>query len=157
MSTVYINPPILYIPTEITPISVPLVAGKTATMNTTDMTLESPSTSWFSIRSVTTEAISDGSYLIKIVVDANAKNLPRLPKLCIGDAQIGGISALHFDANDNFDFGEFLFTINANSEKEALIMAASSSLSISDALIRVDSSNLEVSSSTKLLSVLVSE
>ena len=157
IKTVYIKPPILYMPVEITPVSVPMVAGKVAKMSTEDVNFETAGANWFFVDTVNVEEESEGVYRVKIVVGAKAKDLPRFPKLVNGETQIGGISALHFDENDNFEYGEFLFSINASSEKEAAMIVATSSLVVSDALIRVDANDLAIASNVKSLSVVVSD
>ena len=157
IKTVYIKPPILYMPAEITPVSVPMVAGKVARMSTEDANFETAGANWFSVDTVNVEEASKGVYMVKIVVGAKAKDLPRFPKLVNGETQIGGISALHFDENDNFEYGEFSFSINASSEKEAAMIVATSSLVVSDALIRVDANVSVIASNVKSLSVVVSD
>jgi len=142
---VYIKPPILYMPVEITPVSVPIVEGEMARMSTGDMEFGTVGTDWFSVDTVDIEKYLEGVYKVRVVVKANAKDLPRLPKLVNGETRIGGTSALNFDQNDNFDYGEFLFTVNAGSEKEV----AASSLVVSDALIRVEAGDLDISSNVK--------
>ena len=155
--TVYIKPPILYMPTGITSVSVPLAAGKVAKMSAEDVKFETASSNWFSIDSVGVEDNTEGCYTVRVSILANGKDLPRFPKLVNGTTQIGGISALRFNETDDFESGEFLFTVNAGSQKEALKMVAESSLVVSDALIRVDTDELAFSSNVKSISVVVSE
>lgn len=93
--------------------------------------------------------------MVKVVADAKTLDLPRFPKLCIGDKQLGGITALSFDKNDNFDYGELLFYVDASSEEEVLEMLKGASLLVSDALVRVDAEELAISANVKSLSVIV--
>ena len=64
---------------------------------------------------------------------------------------------MHFDENDDFKYGEFLFHINASSEDEAEMIAGESSLVISDILMRVDAGTSSMSSNIKSLDVVTVE
>lgn len=127
-------------------------------MSESDTELETAGANWFSVDSVSIAEAAKGSYSVKIVVAAEeSKDLPRLPKLVNGETEIGGVSALHFDENSNFDSGEFLFDVNAGSKAEAEQMVAASSLLVGGAMIRVDTKDLTITSSVKSLSVVVVE
>lgn len=158
---VYVKPPILYMPVEISSVTVPLSIASGLETETEiisiDTELEISETDWFTVESVSVQGGTDGIYTVKVMIDAVSKDLPRFPKLCIGDSTIGGLSSLYFDENDNFDFGEFIFYINADSEAEAETTLAEASLVISDALIRVDADKMLFSSNTKSLSVVTEE
>ena len=157
LDTVYIEPPILYAPTDIAKVSFPLMPGETVKMSTSKVDFGTSNSNWFDVRSVNVEEYNEGVYLVRVIVDAQSLDLPRFPKLCMGDVQIGGVSAISFDENDNFESGEFAFYVNAGSEKEAMMMIESATLEISDALIRVDSTDIDISSNVRSLSVIVDE
>lgn len=157
LKTVYIQPPILYVPAEITPITLPLTKGQTAKLSTEAAAFQTAGINWFSIDTISIEPFSDGVYAAKIVVDAIGADLPRFPKLTIGQNQLGGISALSFDEKDRFQSGEFLFYIHAASQADAALMLSAASLTVSDALIRVDTEKLAFSSDIKSLSVVISD
>lgn len=150
LNRVYIKPPVLYMPTEISPVSVPLIEGAKANKD-----IESKYSDWFSISKVEVAALSEQTFLVTVIVEALALDLPRFPKLTIGDTQIGGISALSFDENTNFSSGEFQFSLNAESEKRAIELLDNASLVLSDALIKVEAEEMIFSSSIKTISVIV--
>ncbi len=158
LKTVYIKPPILYMPTEIAPISISLATGEVAkVISENEDRLGSVGEDLFSVDSINIEESSDDIYIVRVIVDAISKDLPRLPKLVNGNNQIGGVSVLHFDENDDFKYGEFLFHINASSEDEAEMIAGESSLVISDILMRVDAGTSSMSSNIKSLDVVTVE
>lgn len=153
LKTVYIKPPILYMPTEISPVTVPLMAGQIARVSSNNSSFTTAGANWFSVDSIDIEKESEGTYLVKVIINAESLDLPRFPKLVNGKAEFGGISALYFDENDDFETGEFIFYVKANNEKEVATIVAGASLVVSDALLRVDAENLNISSSIKSLSV----
>lgn len=128
-----------------------------AKMGTTDPALKTTGKDWFSIREIKIEEASETTYDVKVIVDASSEDLPRFPKLVIGDEVFGGMSALNFDEMDNFESGEFLFTVGADSLNTESTLNENASLVVSDALLRVDAKELEISSSVKSLPVVVSE
>ena len=153
LSKVYIKPPVLYVPTKITSVSTILDEGQTLKMSSKDRSYESAGADWFSINALDISEFTEGTYRVKVTVDAITKDLPRFPKLCIGGKEVGGIASLDFDNNSVWKSGEFLFDVFAASEQEVAAQLASADLTVNEALIRVASSDLTVSSNVKSLVV----
>lgn len=147
IDTIYIEPPILYTPTEISPISTKLVEGASAKY--------SDGTEWFSIASVKTSELSDGRYRVSVYITPNSSDiLPRSPKLAIGEKELGGINSMNFNESDEFDVGVFTFYVSADSIEEASSLINDSLLVVKDALVKVHVKGLTYSSNIKTLSVI---
>lgn len=153
VKTLYIKSPILYVPTEISSVSVPLAVGKIAKSNAGLSQSKNTGKNWFTVESIDIEEAETGIYAVKVTVDAQTKDLPRFPMLVSGDKQYGGLAATYFDENDNFDYGEFIFPVPADDEAAVAAMVAESSLVFSDAMVRVDEGNRSASSDVKTISV----
>lgn len=147
MDTIYIEPPVLYISTEISPISTKLIEGNSA--------IYSDGTEWFSITSVNTSAASDGRYRVSVYITPNSSDLlPRSPKLAFGEKELGGINSLNFNESGEFDVGTFTFYVSADSIEEASSLINDSLLVVKDASVRVDAKNFTYSSNIKTLSII---
>ena len=111
---------------------------------------------WFSIDTIDIEKDSENLYLVRVNVTSNSRELPRRARIQTKDAELGGLTVLHFDEERNFTNGEFLYYINADSEEEVSTMLEDSSLVVENALIRI--SEIETrSSSIKSLPVILNE
>ena len=152
-STLYIEPPILYIPTEIRPVTVALSEGETAPLAAEAR--QNAAKDWFSIDHVTVNEASAGIYCVDIGITAQAEDLPRLPKLVINEERYGGVSSIDFDDNGNFASGQLLFEVSAASAAQWEDLLKDAYLEIEDALIRADAADLLFSPSLTTLSVVV--
>jgi len=145
--TIFITPPILYLPVEVEPVSIAL------TSNNSSLTTESES--WFSITSVSVNEAEEGNYYVSIIINPTNEDLPRFPKLILGKESLGGISSLNFDENDKFNFGEFIFYFSAKDIDDAYDMLEGASLVVDQALIKVSATDIGISSMTKSLNVIM--
>ncbi len=155
MDTIYIQPPTLYKSVETTRVQVPLSEGQAA-QKTAEVESTNEGVDWFSIDTIDIEKDSENLYLVRVNVTSNSRELPRRARIQTKDAELGGLTVLHFDEERNFTNGEFLYYINADSEEEVSTMLEDSSLVVENALIRI--SEIETrSSSIKSLPVILNE
>ncbi len=144
---IYIFPPTLYIPTEISTTSLELCSTKTpATLDGKE---------WFAISSVSTERANETMYTVAINIEAHENTLPRFPKLEIDGKRIEGISSLNFNEDNNFDFGEFIFHLPSENCEDISSILENASLVVEDALLRVSAKDALFSSNIKSLDIIV--
>lgn len=142
--TLYIKPPILYIPTEIDAVTVPLRPVDDA-----------PVDAWLTVSAIDAKEAAEGMYTILVTVTANTADLPRFPRLVVGDRVIGGAAALNFDEDGNFASGVFQYDVKADSKEAALTQVANANIVVENALLRVDSSKLRIGSDVQSVTVVV--
>ena len=153
-TTLYVKPPILYMPTEIDAFTVPLMPAG-GSLSTENMgSLEKP---WFTVSKVNAAEASDGIYSIQATITPNTVDLPRFPRLVVGDQVIGGVATLNFDEDGNFASGVFQYDEKADSKEAALAQVANANIVVENALLRVDSSKLRIGSSVQSVTVTVVE
>ena len=151
VKTLYVIPPIVYVPTEITPVSVPLAEGKVAKFSDDDPDAKIAGKEWFTVASV--DIGSSGA--ATVVINALSGDVPRFLKIVNGESEYANLSSVNNFKTDNSDFksGEYTFVLPIDSEDEAAAFMESASLVVTDALIRVDADELPISSSIKSISV----
>lgn len=151
VKTLYVKPPIVYVPTEITPVSVPLSEGKVAKINTGLSQSKNTGKDWFTVESVDI----GGSGSATVTINALSGDVPRFMKIVNGESEYVNLSSVANFDNDtgNFEYGEYSFILPADSEDEAAAFMETASLVVTDALIRVDADDLPISTSTKSISV----
>ena len=138
---VYIENPVLYVPTEITPVIYDL--------NDTALKMVN-NESWLDITSVKTENITDNVYQTVIIASPLGDELPRFPKLLVGDREIGGVSLLTLDENGDCTQAEFRFVYRDN-EGELNEMINDMELKIGNSLIKTSAENgAKAARSTKI-------
>lgn len=145
--SVYIEPPILYVPTEVSPFTISLAEGSSTTPDGTE---------WFSIESVETTGSTGGRFRVRIAIIPNTEDLPRFPELVSSEQRVGGMSSLKFKENE-FIFGEFIFYIPAITLEDAESWINNSSLEVNEALVTVKATDLSFSSNIKTLSIIEKE
>lgn len=137
--TLYVKPPIFFTPTEITPVSIPAAVGETSNIR-----IDKPGKNrandldWFTVEAIDFEEIKSGSCTAKITLDTQANYMPRLSKLVSGDARCDGSATPYFDANDNLDSVEILFTLPVDNEDAAAAFMENATLDISSAATQAD-------------------
>lgn len=137
--TLYVKPPIFFTPTEITPVSIPAAVGEASKIRIDKTGIRrAKDLDWFTVETVDMEAAGNGSCTAKITLDTQANYMPRLSKLVSGDARCDGSATPYFDANDNLDSVEILFTLPAGSEAEAAAFMENATLEISSAAAQAD-------------------
>ena len=137
--TLYVKPPIFFTPTEITPVSIPAAVGETSNIRIDKTGIRrAKDLDWFTVEAVDMEAAGNGSFTAKITLDAQANYMPRLSKLVSGDARCDGSATPYFDANDNLDSVEILFTLPVDSEDAAAAFMENATLEISSAAAQAD-------------------
>ncbi|MBR4057901.1 MAG: hypothetical protein IKK00_07190 [Oscillospiraceae bacterium] len=151
VKTLYVIPPIVYVPTEITPVSVPLAEGKVAKFSDDDPDAKIAGKDWFTVESV--DIGESGA--ATVVINALSGDVPRYLKIVNGESEYANLSSVNNFKNDTSDFksGEYTFALPIDSEDEAAAFMESASLVVTDALIRVDADDLPISSSIKSISV----
>lgn len=151
VKTLYVIPPIVYVPTEITPVSVPLTEGKVAKFSDDDPDAKIAGKDWFTVASV--DIGSSGA--ATVVINALSGDVPRYLKIVNGESEYANLSSVNNFKNDtsDFDYGEYTFFLPIDSEDEAAAFMESAALVVTDALIRVDADDLPISSSIKSISV----
>lgn len=151
VKTLYVIPPIVYVPTEITPVSVPLAEGKVAKFSDDDPDAKIAGKEWFTVESV--DIAESGA--ATVVINALSGDVPRFLKIVNGESEYANLSSVNNFKNDtiDFDYGEYTFALPIDSEDEAAAFMESASLVVTDALIRVDADDLPISSSIKSISV----
>lgn len=153
-TTLYVKPPILYMPTEIDAFTVPLMPAGGSLSAENMGSLEKP---WFTVSKVNAAEASDGVYSIRATITPNTVDLPRFPRLVVGDQVIGGAATLNFDEDGNFASGVFQYDVKADSKEAALAQVANANIVVENALLRVDSSKLRIGSSVQSVTVTVVE
>jgi len=139
---IYVKPPILYVPITTAIASAAVDSG--STVYTAD------GNEWFTITSVKVDKYSDDFYTVSVMITPlqDTKLLPRFPMLVCGDNRLGGASATNFNQDDVFEFGEFVFFVEASSIEEISSLIAGASIEINQALEMVS-----VESNARVLSV----
>jgi len=151
VKTLYVIPPIVYVPTEITPVSVPLTEGKVAKFSDDDPDAKIAGKDWFTVESV--DIGESGA--ATVVINALSGDVPRYLKIVNGESEYANLSSVNNFKTDtsDFDYGEYTFALPIDSEDEAAAFMESAALVVTDALIRVDADDLPISSSIKAISV----
>lgn len=151
VKTLYVIPPIVYVPTEITPVSVPLTEGKVAKFSDDDPDAKIAGKEWFAVESV--DIGESGA--ATVVINALSGDVPRYLKIVNGESEYANLSSVNNFKTDTSDFksGEYTFALPIDSEDEAAAFMESAALVVTDALIRVDADDLPISSSIKSISV----
>ncbi len=151
VKTLYVIPPIVYVPTEITPVSVPLAEGKVAKFSDDDPDAKIAGKEWFTVASV--DIGSSGA--ATVVINALSGDVPRFLKIVNGETEYVTLTSVNNFKTDtsDFDYGEYTFALPIDSEDAAAAFMESAALVVTDALIRVDADDLPISSSIKSISV----
>ena len=137
--TLYVKPPIFFTPTKITPVSIPATVGEASNIRIDKAGIRrAKDLDWFTVEAVEIEAAGNGSCTAKITLDAQANYMPRLSKLVSGDMRCDGGATPYFDANDNLDSVEILFTLPVDSEDAAAAYMENATLEISSAAAQAD-------------------
>lgn len=137
--TLYVKPPIFFTPTKITPVSIPAAVGEASKIRIDKTGIRrAKDLDWFTVEAIDFEEIKSGSCTAKITLDAQANYMPRLSKLVSGDARCDGSATPYFDANDNLDSVEILFTLPVDSEDAAAAFMENATLEISSAAAQAD-------------------
>ncbi len=137
--TLYVKPPIFFTPTEITPVSIPAAVGEASKIRIDKTGIRrAKDLDWFTVEAVEMEVAEPGSFTAKITLDTQANYMPRLSKLVSGDARCDGSATPYFDANDNLDSVEILFTLPVDSEDAAAAFMENATLEISSAAAQAD-------------------
>lgn len=142
VSKIYIKSPVVYLADEITPVSLSLNASllysKDIQAKTT--TLQDVKNSWFSVNSVNVEEKEkDGQTIKNLIVSITPFNseLPRLPKLVVGNTEYFGNTVHSFDENFNFTSAKFIFSLPEECYNDLESILNNSKLIIKDALFKL--------------------
>ena len=143
ISQVYISPPVIYTPVEIDEVSFALET------QTSQLAKQDP---WFTIENVALNGVSyegtlptqfsisddnDHSEVVVTVSGNGSDSIPRLPKLTINGNEYGGVSAVQFDENMNFDKAVFTFFLPAELNNLSAQQLSSAQISVSQAMTKV--------------------
>jgi hypothetical protein len=142
VDTVYVAPPVLYVPKTIEPYCVPLYSDEDG--------------EWFSISDVRTTKAGAGMYAVTVEIEPFDNTLPRFPKLDIGDGTVGitARSTSHnFNADFMFDYSVFSFTVYAEDEERLNEMLKTASIVVEDALVIVEAKDVLFSTNITKLDV----
>jgi len=150
IDTVYIKPPVLYMPTSIHTVSIPLRIGEVAEMVKDEASTKAKSNEWFQIENIESGDREEAGYPVKVTVKGLMNDLPRFPRIKTEGNEIGGISALTFNEDDEFENGEWLFYLEANSIEQLQEIIEDSTIEISDSLVKVAVDSVECSSNIAL-------
>ena len=145
--TIYIAPPVLYVPIEINAASIPLTTG--SVLETED------GNSWFTISTITVGDAVNGICPVSAMIIPNGDFLPRFPRIIVGEKTFGGIVSSIFDDNAVLSSGEFIIYVEANTSEEASTMLMDATLMLDQALLRVYAKDAVFSSNIKSLNVVV--
>lgn len=147
----YVSAPVVYVPAEITPITVSLYSDST---NGSKMSANSDSL--FTISSVAVaENSSEDAETVPVIVDVEPTNgnVPRLPELVTTSGSIPGITIHDFDDDGNFTGGRFIFFVAAESASDAETLLNEASITVSNVLVRADTPVSLFSSNTNTINV----
>ena len=133
--TLYLRPPLLYKPMDITPVSVPLTAGATA--------VDAAGEDWFTLTSMAVSGGEGAAYEVKIKVECASDDpyvdIPRVPCLVLDGEDIGGgVSDLGFDQNNMWEDGTFRLTVFDTDGMEEEFPLDEVTLVVEDALVLTD-------------------
>lgn len=143
LKTVYVKPPILYMPTEITPVSLPLIPGQTATLS-----YDGREEDWFTV-----EAVSPEDSAIHVTIQGIGSHLPRLPKLETAAGQVGGTADLTLREDGTFASGVFSFQLADPSGASV----ADATLTLCEALLATTPERLDITPDSPSISVVISD
>ncbi len=143
LKTVYVKPPILYVPTEITPVSLPLVPGQTAMLS-----YDGREEDWFTVEMVNTEDSS-----INVTIQGVGSHLPRLPELETAAGQVGGTADLTLREDGTFASGVFSFQLAVPSDASV----ADATLTLREALLATIPERLDIVPDFPSISVVISD
>ena len=146
IDTIWVVPPILYIPEQIEPVYCAAEAGSVA--EGTD------GLPWFTITG--SKAVKNGEHActVSIVIEPASSDLPRFPKLIIEDQELGGTAAMNFDNDGTFISGEFQYIIKAADVEEAEEIVRGSKIVVCDKLKMVKAEGLDINSKDVALKVI---
>lgn len=152
VDTIYITPPVLYIPTEIDKEVFPLSAD----MASSPVDMSEEPDEWFSISDISVDEYSDGVYSVAVSIIPNNDELPRFPMLVVGEERIGGMSSLDFDEG-GFSSGEFVFYVPCDDIELLRAQLSAAYIEIEDSLSVARASDLSLTSSVKSLRVVIAD
>lgn len=153
VDTIYITPPVLYIPTEIDKEVFPLSAD----MASSPVDMSEEPDEWFSISDISVDEYSDGVYSVAVSIIPNNDELPRFPMLVIDGESIGGMSSLNFDEGGCFSSGEFVFYVPCDDIELLKAQLSAAYIEIEDSLSVARASDLSLTSSVKALRVVIAD
>ncbi len=142
--TIYIKPPVLFVPSESVDVCTPAVEGAVAMIGEDE---------WFSIRSVDVVRQYERGYNVVITIDALGTDLPRFPELHYNGLETGGLSSLTLDPDGTFVVGEFIFATDCEDESQAAELVSGAELVVTEKLVRVEAKDIEVQSNVIALDV----
>ena len=149
VNSVFVKPPIIYIPVDIKMVSASISAGSTV--------MTSDGKPWFTITEVTVNDSNVGSYTVVIIFAPIAEDLPRFPEIVARERTFGGITQHNFDENNVFNLGEISFDVSAVDVNEVNAMLEEATLNISHALIRTQPESMVVTSNIDALEIIIDE
>jgi hypothetical protein len=142
VDTIYVAPPVLYVPKTIEPYTVPLYSDEGG--------------EWFSISDVKTVKAGAGMYGVTVEIKPYNNTLPRFPKLDIGDGTAlitTGSTSHNFNSDFMFDNAKFSFTVSAEDEERLNEMLKTASIVVEDALVSVEARDVLFSTNITKLDV----
>ncbi len=130
---IYVKAPVLYSLVDITPTKISLYQNQTEKSNNSD---------WITIGSISISPYDSGIYSVNILFTVNNNTIPRLPRLNLGQENIGGISAVTFTENGDFKSGNLIYKCPADTEESLYELLEHASLTVEKALTKVECSTL---------------
>ena len=135
-SSIYVRPPVVYVPVEFETVSMPVAVGATmpVALDTSAARWGDP---WFSISSVDVGELEIGEFLVSVMVTPYTADYPRLPKLVIdGNPHEVLVTHHRFDHNVEFIFAVFEFLVQADSVDEVYTMLEGAYITVDYAMFR---------------------
>ena len=150
VDTIYIKPPVLYIPTEIETVTLPITAGSIA--------MSSDGKQWFEITEVSVSDSAIGIYNVLLTIAPLSEDLPRSPEIIVGEQSFAaGTTEYNFNENSVFDGGMFSFNIIAfdDDADEAAAILENATLNFSNALLKAYPDSMVVTSDIESLEIII--
>lgn len=145
VNTIYVAPPVLYVPKTIEPYYVPLYSDEDG--------------GWFSISDVRTKKAGAGVFSVTVEIEPFDNTLPRFPKLDFGDGTSITARSTSHNFNSDFMFGDakFIFTVYADDEERLNEILKTASIVVEDALVSVEAKDVLFSTNITKLDVELSD
>ena len=141
LEKIYIEPPVLVVPTEIDTVT---FSPQQCLEDQSMVYIQDEP--WFTVSDISVSELDSTMYRVVVRILLESVNIPRFALMDINGLTIEALSSMNFDIDGIFDFGEFYFDIPASGEEEVEEVLANAEISISDALIRVDSGEIAYAS-----------
>ncbi|MCL2366705.1 MAG: hypothetical protein FWC75_06615 [Oscillospiraceae bacterium] len=141
IDTIYIRPAIIYIPTEIVQVSMPVALNASMSNTLNGSSQRGVNDSWFSIYSMDVDNIEYGLYRLSIMITPYTADFPRFPTLMIGGRSYSGAVGTRFNEEGDLDLGRFTFRIQATDAETVWAELRSATIAVEEALLRADSTS----------------